>query len=157
MFSRCLITSFRCSSRCTRSSTLDVRVSPLPCSTARADLSPFFAVFVIVNIWTIFIHDSDMISGHWLENIINGPAHHTLHHLHFTVNYGQYFTWSDRTGGSYRKPDPSLDPIHEVERIEREKEKRAKADAVAGLEIVEVPQGEDPTDPLNGSAVPALS
>ena len=35
------------------------------------------------------IHDSDMITGHWLENIINGPAHHTLHHLYFTVNYGQ--------------------------------------------------------------------
>lgn len=62
-----------------------------------ADLRPLSSpVFVIVNIWTIFIHDSDMISGHWLENVINGPSHHTLHHLHFTVNYGQYFTWSDR-------------------------------------------------------------
>lgn len=30
-----------------------------------------------------------MITGHPLENIINGPAHHTLHHLYFTVNYGQ--------------------------------------------------------------------
>ena len=35
------------------------------------------------------IHDSDMITGHPLEKIINGPAHHTLHHLYFTVNYGQ--------------------------------------------------------------------
>jgi lathosterol oxidase len=30
-----------------------------------------------------------MITGHPLENVINGPAHHTLHHLYFTVNYGQ--------------------------------------------------------------------
>lgn len=30
-----------------------------------------------------------MITGHPLEHVINGPAHHTLHHLYFTVNYGQ--------------------------------------------------------------------
>jgi hypothetical protein len=30
-----------------------------------------------------------MITGHPLEKIINGPAHHTLHHLYFTCNYGQ--------------------------------------------------------------------
>lgn len=30
-----------------------------------------------------------MVTGHPLEKIINGPAHHTLHHLYFTVNYGQ--------------------------------------------------------------------
>lgn len=35
------------------------------------------------------IHDSDMITGHIFEKAINGPAHHTLHHLYFTVNYGQ--------------------------------------------------------------------
>jgi Delta7-sterol 5-desaturase len=78
-----------------------------------------------------------MITGHPLEAIINGPAHHTLHHLYFTVNYGQvnniyffpsfsnqnfnrmmwgtqYFTWADRVGKSYRKPESSLDPLLEV-------------------------------------------
>lgn len=55
-----------------------------------------------------------MITGHPLETIINGPAHHTLHHLFFTVNYGQYFTWADRVNGSYRQPDSSLDPMLEV-------------------------------------------
>ena len=55
-----------------------------------------------------------MITGHPLENVINGPAHHTLHHLYFTVNYGQYFTWADRAGGSYRHPQPDLDPLLEV-------------------------------------------
>jgi Delta7-sterol 5-desaturase len=72
-----------------------------------------------------------MITGHPLEKIINGPAHHTLHHLYFTVNYGQvscnkvplgmtfvhnlqYFTWADRVGGSYRQPESHLDPLLEV-------------------------------------------
>ena len=55
-----------------------------------------------------------MITGHPLENVINGPAHHTLHHLYFTVNYGQYFTWADRWGGSYRHPASGLDPLLEA-------------------------------------------
>jgi lathosterol oxidase len=74
----------------------------------------FLGLFVFVNFWTIFIHDSDMITGHPLENVINGPAHHTLHHLYFTVNYGQYFTFSDRIGGSYRHPESSLDPALDI-------------------------------------------
>lgn len=45
---------------------------------------------------TVQIHDSDMISDHPLSNYINGPSHHTLHHIHFTVNYGQYFCWADK-------------------------------------------------------------
>ncbi|KAH6913165.1 fatty acid hydroxylase [Coprinopsis sp. MPI-PUGE-AT-0042] len=74
----------------------------------------YLVLFVLVNFWSIFIHDSDMITGHALEKVINGPAHHTLHHLYFTVNYGQYFTWADRVGGSYRQPESSLDPLLEV-------------------------------------------
>ena len=49
----------------------------------------FLVLFVIVQVWTILIHDGDMISGHLLERYINSPAHHTLHHLYFTCNYGQ--------------------------------------------------------------------
>ncbi|KAF7773347.1 hypothetical protein Agabi119p4_5514 [Agaricus bisporus var. burnettii] len=81
----------------------------------------YLGLFVAVNFWSIFIHDSDMVTGHALEKIINGPAHHTLHHLYFTCNYGQYFTWSDRAGGSYRHPESSLDPLLEVP-----KEKKTK-------------------------------
>lgn len=55
-----------------------------------------------------------MITGHPLEHAINGPAHHTLHHLYFVCNYGQYFTFADRAGGSYRHPDSALDPLLEV-------------------------------------------
>ncbi|KAG8953212.1 c-5 sterol desaturase [Tulasnella sp. 424] len=71
-------------------------------------------LFVAVNFWAIFIHDSEMITGGFWENIINGPSHHTLHHLFFTCNYGQYFTWADRVGGSYKHPMPELDPFLEV-------------------------------------------
>ncbi|PFH53177.1 hypothetical protein AMATHDRAFT_55635 [Amanita thiersii Skay4041] len=74
----------------------------------------YLALFVFVNFWSILIHDSDMITGHPLEKVINGPAHHTLHHLYFTVNYGQYFTWADRLGNSYRQPESHLDPLLEV-------------------------------------------
>ncbi|KAJ2926830.1 hypothetical protein H1R20_g10274, partial [Candolleomyces eurysporus] len=76
----------------------------------------YLALFVAVNIWTVFIHDSDMVTGHPLEKIINGPAHHTLHHIYFTVNYGQYFTWADRWGGSYRQPESALDPLLEIKK-----------------------------------------
>jgi len=77
----------------------------------------YLVLFVLVNLWSIFIHDSDMITGHFLEKYINGPAHHTLHHLYFTVNYGQYFTWADRVGGSYRQPLSELDPLLEVQAL----------------------------------------
>ncbi|KAF9533831.1 hypothetical protein CPB83DRAFT_844591 [Crepidotus variabilis] len=82
----------------------------------------FIGLFVAVNFWTIFIHDSDMVTGHVLEKFINGPAHHTLHHLYFTVNYGQYFTWADRWGGSYRQPEASLDPLLEVQALDKKAE-----------------------------------
>ena len=86
----------------------------------------YLALFIAVNFWSIFIHDSDMITGHPLENIINGPAHHTLHHIYFTVNYGQYFTWADRAGGSYRHPAKELDPLLEVQMADKKAEEEKK-------------------------------
>jgi len=85
----------------------------------------YLALFVFVNFWSILIHDSDMITGHVFEKVINGPAHHTLHHLYFTVNYGQYFTWADRWGGSYRQPSSELDPLLEVHAAKETKKKEA--------------------------------
>jgi len=53
-----------------------------------------------------------MITGHIFEKAINGPAHHTLHHIYFTVNYGQVsssvfslFAWRSPT-----KPTRSTSP-----------------------------------------------
>ena len=74
----------------------------------------YMILFVAVQIWTILIHDGDMITGHWTEKFLNSPAHHTLHHMYFTVNYGQYFTWSDRAGGSYMHPDYKFDPLRDI-------------------------------------------
>ncbi|KAJ6468364.1 fatty acid hydroxylase [Mycena sanguinolenta] len=75
----------------------------------------YLGMFWFVTCWTILIHDSDMITGHPFEKYINGPAHHTLHHIYFTVNYGQYFTWADRVNNSYRQPEAKLDPLLEVQ------------------------------------------
>lgn len=81
----------------------------------------YLVLFVLVQLWTIVIHDGDMISGHLLERWINSPAHHTLHHLYFTCNYGQYFTWADSYYQSYRPPEPELDPLIEALRVMRKK------------------------------------
>lgn len=70
-----------------------------------------------------------MITGHALEKVINGPAHHTLHHLYFTVNYGQYFTWADRWGGSYRQPMAELDPMLEVQAADAKKKQTEEEEA----------------------------
>jgi len=86
----------------------------------------YLGLFVFVNCWTIFIHDSDMITDHPLEKYINGPAHHTLHHMYFTVNYGQYFTFADRLGKSYRQPMAELDPLLEVKALEAKKQKESQ-------------------------------
>ena len=39
---------------------------------------------------------------------LNGAACHSLHHLYFNYNYGQYTTMWDRLLGSYRKPNEEL-------------------------------------------------
>jgi len=98
----------------------------------------YLGLFVFVNLWTIAIHDSDMITGHPLENIINGPAHHTLHHMYFVYNYGQYFTWADKAGGSYRHPKASDDPLNAVLRLEEAREMLKKEKAMlAAQEVAE--------------------
>jgi lathosterol oxidase len=74
----------------------------------------YLVLFATVQLWTVFIHDGDMIAGHWLQNYLSSPAHHTLHHMYFTVNYGQYFTWTDSYFGSHREPTEEQDPIHDA-------------------------------------------
>jgi len=81
-----------------------------------------------------------MIVGHPLENIINGPAHHTLHHMYFVYNYGQYFTWADKAGGSYRHPQTSDDPIHAILKLEEAKEMLKKEKELARKEQEEKQQ-----------------
>ncbi|KAF2203448.1 hypothetical protein GQ43DRAFT_438832 [Delitschia confertaspora ATCC 74209] len=62
-------------------------------------------LFIFVNVWTVIIHDGEYVAN---SPIINGAACHTMHHLYFRFNYGQYTTLWDRLGGSYRQPNEEL-------------------------------------------------
>lgn len=65
----------------------------------------YIGLFAFVNVWTIFIHDGEYVAN---SPIINGAACHTMHHLYFNFNFGQYTTLWDRLGGSYRQPNEEL-------------------------------------------------
>lgn len=52
-----------------------------------------------------------MLSGTIFDSFLNSPAHHTLHHLLFNYNMGQYFVWADRYWGTEKLPSPELDPL----------------------------------------------
>jgi lathosterol oxidase len=61
----------------------------------------YIAMFIFVNCWTVMIHDGNFLLR---SSVINSSAHHSVHHLYFNYNYGQYFTLWDRLGGSHRQP-----------------------------------------------------
>ncbi|KAK9450734.1 uncharacterized protein V1518DRAFT_411561 [Limtongia smithiae] len=65
----------------------------------------YLLLFTFINIWTILIHDGEYMTN---NPAINGAACHTIHHLYFNYNYGQFTTLWDRIGGSYRLPEASL-------------------------------------------------
>lgn len=65
----------------------------------------YIMLFLLVNVWTVLIHDGEYLAN---DPVINGAACHTVHHLYFNYNYGQYTSLWDRLGGSYRKPEDEL-------------------------------------------------
>ncbi|RPB04830.1 hypothetical protein L873DRAFT_1798651 [Choiromyces venosus 120613-1] len=65
----------------------------------------YIGLFMFINIWTIMIHDGEYVAN---SPIVNGAACHTMHHLYFNYNYGQYTTLWDRLLGSYRQPNMEL-------------------------------------------------
>lgn len=65
----------------------------------------YVGLFVFINFWTIMIHDGEYYAN---NPVINGAACHSVHHFAFNYNYGQYTTFWDRIGGSYRAPDAEL-------------------------------------------------
>ncbi|BFZ58699.1 c-5 sterol desaturase [Savitreella phatthalungensis] len=65
----------------------------------------YIALFSFINIWTVMIHDGEYLAN---DPIVNGAACHSLHHLKFSCNYGQFTTLFDRLGGSYVPPNPEL-------------------------------------------------
>ena len=58
-------------------------------------------LFIFVNVWTVSIHDG--VSAYPIK-WLNGAAHHTYHHKDFNYNYGQYFVFWDKWGGTLRDP-----------------------------------------------------
>ena len=62
-------------------------------------------LFGFINLWTVLIHDGEYVAN---SPVINGAACHTMHHLYFNYNYGQFTTLWDRLGGSYRMPNEEL-------------------------------------------------
>lgn len=83
----------------------------------------YVALFIFINVWTIFIREPPQSfritclltcictdDGEYVANssIINGAACHSMHHLYFNYNYGQFTTVWDRLGGSYRQPNNEL-------------------------------------------------
>ncbi|KAH3668023.1 hypothetical protein OGAPHI_001777 [Ogataea philodendri] len=65
----------------------------------------YLLLFTFVNFWTVMIHDGEYMSD---DPVVNGAACHTVHHMYFNYNYGQFTTLWDRLGGSYRQPDKEL-------------------------------------------------
>lgn len=65
----------------------------------------YLALFGFVNVWTVLIHDGEYLAH---DPVVNGSACHTIHHLYFNYNYGQYTTLWDRLGGTHRTPDREL-------------------------------------------------
>ena len=65
----------------------------------------YIALFLFIQVWTVMIHDGEYVAN---SPVINGAACHTMHHLYFNYNYGQFTTLWDRIGGSYRKPNDEL-------------------------------------------------
>ncbi|KAJ3308884.1 c-5 sterol desaturase [Boothiomyces sp. JEL0838] len=76
----------------------------------------YLTMFILIQFWTISIHDGVYISN---DGIINSAAHHTVHHLEFNYNYGQYFTLWDRIGKSYKYPKYEFDNNMFFEKMKR--------------------------------------
>ncbi len=67
------------------------------------------AVLITMTLWAVLNHLGVdrlpvLFPHHWLGRWIIGPAHHSIHHLKYTVHYGLYFTFWDRLLGTQ---DPS--------------------------------------------------
>eukprot|EP01012_Entosiphon_sulcatum_P004356 TRINITY_DN11687_c0_g1_i1.p2 TRINITY_DN11687_c0_g1~~TRINITY_DN11687_c0_g1_i1.p2 ORF type:complete len:279 (+),score=87.20 TRINITY_DN11687_c0_g1_i1:40-837(+) len=61
----------------------------------------FVCLFLFVNFWTISIHDQ--VDFGVFNTILNSTDHHTIHHVEFKYNYGQYFTVWDRICGTHKQ------------------------------------------------------
>jgi Delta7-sterol 5-desaturase len=61
----------------------------------------YFALIGLAAVWTLLIHDRVV----WISpRLINNSGCHTAHHWYYRHNYGNYFTFMDRLGGTYFDP-----------------------------------------------------
>ena len=74
----------------------------------------YIGLFTFVQVWTVMIHDGRYITD---SSLINGTACHSIHHLYFNYNYGQFFTLWDRLGGSHRRPSPGFGILSDEIRV----------------------------------------
>jgi Delta7-sterol 5-desaturase len=63
------------------------------------------AVLTTMTVWAVLNHlGIDRLPSsfphHWLGRWCIGPAHHSIHHLKYTVHYGLYFTFWDKWLGT---------------------------------------------------------
>ncbi|KAG5421701.1 ERG3 [Candida metapsilosis] len=89
----------------------------------------YLGLFTFVNFWTVMIHDGNYMSN---DPVVNGTACHTVHHLYFNYNYGQFTTLWDRIGRSYRRPDDSFF----IKETDEEREKREWKQQVTQMEEI---------------------
>lgn len=96
----------------------------------------YLVLFTFVNFWTVMIHDGQYMSN---DPVVNGTACHTVHHLYFNYNYGQFTTLWDRIGRSYRRPDDSF-----FVKADENEEKKEWVNQVKGMEAIRnVLEGKD--------------
>ncbi|MCJ1337083.1 c-5 sterol desaturase [Bachmanniomyces sp. S44760] len=92
----------------------------------------YIALFLFINIWTVLIHDGEYATN---SPILNGAACHTMHHLYFNYNYGQFTTLWDRLGGSYRQPNEELfSRESKMSKSEWERQSKEMESIVKGVE-----------------------
>lgn len=63
------------------------------------------AVLTTMTVWAVLNHLGidrlpTSFPHHWLGKWFIGPAHHSIHHLKYTVHYGLYFTFWDKLLGT---------------------------------------------------------
>lgn len=103
----------------------------------------YLILFTFVNFWTVMIHDGEYLAN---DPIINGAACHTVHHLYFNYNYGQFTTLWDRIGKSYREPDLEL-----FDRSKKKSSKTWESQIKKMEEIKDVVEGNDNDDRVYGT------
>ncbi|AFZ00404.1 fatty acid hydroxylase [Calothrix sp. PCC 6303] len=72
-------------------------------------LVTMIAVLTTMTVWAVLNHMGldrlpSSFPHHWLGKWFIGPAHHSIHHLKYTVHYGLYFTFWDKI---FSTQDPS--------------------------------------------------